>query len=54
MVLKEKLKFPRDFDKNAKSLIKKLCEHDLSKRLGNLVDGIKDIKEHKFFKGLDF
>ena len=54
MILKEKLKFPRDFDKNAKSLIKKLCDHDLSKRLGNLKDGVKDIKEHKFFKGLDW
>jgi protein kinase A len=54
MILKEKLKFPRDFDKNAKSLIKKLCDHDLSKRIGNLKDGVKDIKEHKFFKGLDW
>jgi hypothetical protein len=54
MVLKDKMKFPRDFDKNAKSLVKKLCEHDLSKRLGNLHGGIKDIKEHKFFKGLDW
>jgi protein kinase A len=54
MVLKDKLKFPREFDKNAKSLVKKLCDHDLSKRLGNLVGGVKDIKEHKFFKGLDW
>ena len=54
MVLKDKLKFPRDFDKDAKSLVKKLCEHDLSKRLGNLKDGVKDVKEHRFFKGLDW
>jgi serine/threonine protein kinase len=54
IVLKDKLKFPRDFDKDAKSLIKKLCEHDLSKRYGNLIDEVKDIKEHKFFKGLDW
>ena len=54
MVLKDKLKFPRDFDKNAKNLIKKLCEHDLSMRYGNLIDGVKDIKEHKFFKGIDW
>ena len=54
MVLNDKLKFPREFDKNAKSLIKHLCEHDLSKRYGNLQDGIKDIKNHRFFKGLDF
>lgn len=54
MVMKEKIKFPREFDKNAKSLIKKLCDHDLSMRIGNLVNGVKDIKEHKFFKGLDW
>ena len=36
MVLKEKIKFTREFDKAGKSLIKKLCEHDLSKRLGNM------------------
>lgn len=40
MALKEKIKFPREFDKHSKSLIKKLCEHDLSKRLGNLKDGV--------------
>ena len=54
MVLKDKIRFPRDFDKNAKSLIKHLCEHDLSKRYGNLQKGVDDIKNHKFFRGFDF
>jgi len=54
MVLKDKLKFPRDFDKSAKSLIKKLCQHDLSLRYGNLKNGVKDIKDHRFFKELDW
>ena len=40
MVLKDKIKFPRDFDKPAKSLIKKLCQHDLSMRYGNLKGGV--------------
>lgn len=53
-VLNEKLRFPRDFDKHAKSLVKKLCEHDLSLRYGNLKDGVNDIKNHKFFKSTDF
>jgi len=54
MVLKEKIKFTRDFDKHGKSLVKKLCDHDLSKRLGNLRGGVKDIKTHKFFKSVDW
>jgi protein kinase A len=53
-VLKEKLKFPRSFDKGAKSLVKHLCDHDLSKRYGNLHGGVKDIKNHKFFKDFDW
>ena len=54
MTLKDKIKFPRDFDKDAKSLIKHLCKHDLSERYGNLVDGVKDIKEHRFLKEINF
>lgn len=54
MILKEKLRFPRDFDKDAKSLIKKLCEHDLTKRYGNMVGGVKDIKRHRLFKNFDW
>jgi len=47
--MKEKIRFPRDINKEAKSLIKKLCDHDLSARYGNLKEGTKDIKNHKFF-----
>lgn len=49
MVLNDKIKFTRDFDPDAKCLIKKLCQHDLTKRFGNLVGGVEDIKNHKFF-----
>lgn len=54
MTLHEKIKYPKDFDHNAKSLVKKLTKHDLSARFGNLVGGANDIKEHKFFKGTDW
>ena len=54
MTLKNKLKFPRDMDKDAKSLIKKLCKHDLSRRYGNLANGAKDIKNHRFFKTINW
>jgi protein kinase A len=54
MVTSEKIKFPRDFDKDAKSLIKHLTAHDLSLRLGNLKGGIEDVKNHRFFKSIDW
>jgi protein kinase A len=53
-ILKGKLKFPQLFNSNAKSLVKHLLEADLSKRYGNLKGGVSDIKNHRFFKGLDW
>ena len=38
--LNEKIRFPKDFDNGAKSLIKHLTDHDLSKRYGNLLKGV--------------
>ena len=40
-ILKGKISFPSSFDKDAKSLVKHLLVADLSKRYGNLKDGIK-------------
>eukprot|EP00829_Urostomides_striatus_P021812 TRINITY_DN989_c0_g1_i7.p3 TRINITY_DN989_c0_g1~~TRINITY_DN989_c0_g1_i7.p3 ORF type:complete len:164 (-),score=43.40 TRINITY_DN989_c0_g1_i7:102-593(-) len=53
-ILKGKLKFPLDFDSNAKSLIKRLLQQDVSKRLGNLKGGNQDIKEHRLFDGVQW
>lgn len=50
-ILKGKVRFPKTFDKNAKSLVKHLLQADLSKRYGNLKNGVRDIKEHRFFGG---
>ncbi len=38
-ILKGKIKFPKDFCKNAKSIVKHLVTADLSKRYGNLKKG---------------
>ena len=54
MTLHEKIKFPKDFDPDAKSLIKKLTKHNLSERFGNLRKGADDIKDHRFFKNLSW
>jgi serine/threonine protein kinase len=53
-ILKGKVKFPRSFDKNAKSLVKHLLQADLSKRYGNLKNGVNDIKGHRFFNGMNW
>jgi len=53
-ILKGKVRFPRNFDKNAKSLVRHLLVADLSKRYGNLRRGVDDIKKHRWFSGLDW
>lgn len=53
-ILGNKIKFPRTFDSKAHSLVKHLIVEDLSKRYGNLKNDANDIKEHRFFAGLDW
>ena len=53
-ILKGKIKFPSGFDSNAKSLIKHLLDSDLTKRYGNLKNGVKDITTHRFFKNFEW
>ncbi len=53
-IIKGKYKFKRNINKEAKSLIKHLIVVDLSKRFGNLKAQSQDIKQHKFFKDIDF
>jgi protein kinase A len=54
MVLTQKIMFPEKFDKGAKSLIRHLTHHDLSKRYGSMDGGIKAMKEHRFFSLIDW
>ena len=53
-ILERKIKFSSDFDDKSRSLIKHLLEPDLSKRYGNLKNGVKDIKNHPFFKSMNW
>eukprot|EP00831_Metopus_contortus_P007818 TRINITY_DN129_c0_g3_i1.p1 TRINITY_DN129_c0_g3~~TRINITY_DN129_c0_g3_i1.p1 ORF type:complete len:327 (+),score=63.49 TRINITY_DN129_c0_g3_i1:45-1025(+) len=53
-ILKGKVQFPKDFDKNAKSLVRHILQADLSKRYGNLKGGATDIKNHRFFKSTEW
>lgn len=54
MVINEKIRFPKGFDNNAKSIIRHLTDHDLSRRYGNLKYGSEDIKNHRFFADINF
>ncbi|CEM33360.1 unnamed protein product [Vitrella brassicaformis CCMP3155] len=53
-ILAGKIVFPRFFDRDAKSLVKKLLQADLSKRLGNLKGGSQDVKDHRWFGPIHF
>ena len=53
-ILNGKILFSSDFDSQSKSLIKHLLEPELSKRYGNLKNGVNDIKNHAFFKNMNW
>jgi serine/threonine protein kinase len=53
-VLSGKVEFPRHFDLKATALMKRLLTQDRAKRYGCLKNGVEDIKQHKWFKGLDW
>ena len=53
-ILRGKIKFPSNFNKDARSLVKHLLIADLGKRYGNLKGGVNDIKEHRWFNDFDW
>ena len=53
-ILKRDIKFPSNFPPSAKSLIKHCLEKDIGIRYGGLARGINEIKEHRFFKDIDW
>lgn len=53
-IIAGKIEFPALFDCSAKSLIKRLLIHEPNKRYGCLKDGAEDVKNHKFFRGIDW
>ena len=48
------LKFPSHFSITLRELLKKLLHVDLTKRIGNLKNGVTDIKENKWFCNTDW
>lgn len=53
-ILAGKYSFPKFVDSNGKQLIKNLLQADLTKRYGNLKNGVKDIKDSPFFTGVNW
>uniref|UniRef100_UPI0037E986F3 cGMP-dependent protein kinase 2 isoform X1 n=1 Tax=Semicossyphus pulcher TaxID=241346 RepID=UPI0037E986F3 len=50
----EKMDFPKKITKRPEDLIRKLCRKNPSERLGNLKNGITDIKKHRWFNGFNW
>lgn len=53
-ILKGKISFPKDFDKDAKSIVKHLLVSDLSQRYGCLKNKVDDIKHHRWFAKINW
>jgi len=47
----DQIDWPREVRNRSKNLVKKLCHRNPSKRLGNLQNGINDIRNHAWFEG---
>ncbi|CAF2967933.1 unnamed protein product [Rotaria sp. Silwood2] len=53
-IVQGKFKFPSHFSSELKDLVRNLLQTDLTKRYGNLRNGTKDIKYHKWFSTMNW
>jgi len=53
-IVQKKPPFPANMDPMAKNLIQKLLEKNKTKRLGCLHGGAADVKNHPFFRGVNW
>ena len=54
-IVRQEVEFPDSFENNcAKNLIRNLLQKSIRRRLGCLLGGINDIKEHDFFNELNW
>ncbi|XP_055327423.1 cAMP-dependent protein kinase catalytic subunit PRKX-like [Paramacrobiotus metropolitanus] len=53
-ILDGKIRWPKQIDLVAKDLIKKLLTADRTKRLGNMKNGVEDIKGHRWFRPINW
>ena len=48
------MRFPSHFSSDLKDVLRNLLQVDLTKRYGNLKNGVNDIKGHKWFATTDW
>jgi serine/threonine protein kinase len=53
-IVSGKVRFPSHFTSDLKDLLRQLLSVDLTKRFGNLKNGVWDIKNHKWFSSVDW
>jgi serine/threonine protein kinase len=53
-ILSGRFSFPSHFNKNVKDLITRLLTGDITKRIGNLKNGVEDIKRHPWFSNINW
>ncbi|XP_063882787.1 cAMP-dependent protein kinase catalytic subunit 1 isoform X3 [Scylla paramamosain] len=53
-IVSGKVRFPGHFSSDLKDLLRNLLQVDLTKRYGNLKNGVNDIKNHKWFATTDW
>lgn len=55
-IVEKPVVFPQDphISDEAKDIIRQFCTVDRSRRLGNISGGAAKVKEHPFFKGIDW
>lgn len=53
-IVSGKIKYTNGFQPDLKNLINNLIQVDLSRRYGNLKNGINDIKDHPYFEGFNW
>lgn len=53
-IVSGRYRFAPNFSADVKDLLKNLLQVDLSRRYGNLRNGVDDIKNHKWFKNVDW
>ncbi|CAB3381005.1 Hypothetical predicted protein [Cloeon dipterum] len=53
-IVSGKVRYPSHFSSELKDLLRNLLQVDLTKRFGNLRNGVNDIKNHKWFSSIDW
>lgn len=53
-IVSGKVRFPSHFSAELKELLRNLLQVDLTKRYGNLKNGVNDIKNHRWFSSTDW